>query len=43
VAAVGADGPSFEVVGPVELKGVAVPVVIHRASGPEEARTGGPD
>lgn len=43
VAAVGDDGPSFKVVGPVALKGVAVPVVIHRASGPGEARTGGPD
>jgi adenylate cyclase len=33
VSAVGDDGVAFEVVGPVELKGVGQPVLLHRAVG----------
>jgi class 3 adenylate cyclase len=37
VAAARDEGLSFGVVGPAELKGVARPVILHRASGPRDA------
>ena len=41
VSAARAEELSFRVVGPAELKGVARPVILHRASGPRDDRQEG--